>query len=473
MHEEMTADLNKTDNLPVIGVISSGLGLSSVKMYIVQEGEQVLYKEANDFFNDRSYSFSEKLDFGPTYESFLVEAYDRADRVTRGTLPFELIPIKEAPVIVFDPEKISYDEMYPAPIPNTTFLVTSTAGLKTIEMSLITTEGMKPYSQTIEFNNSPPEYAFNEKIDYDDTSRGFRVKVTDVYGQIRYGNLEVEYRSVPGPEMSIETELISSDDGQEISLPIQIRSVAGVKKLEIFHIEKGVEILTYNMDYNGENELDIRPQFNVTELTTAIRVVVTDRTEKARTDEKRIPAIIGLDFVLSYQVGSQRYAAGIDGFPGVYPLFSFRDMTGYSVDDALGIRESSIDVKFYMFGGSAVPRVYAMDGGASGTKNDEFIGKNGKASDFTVMNATRLLLLPSGYDFDQATVEDIRQIIGSQITQNVINPVAAGDVIAFRTAATSSAGGGRIGIMKVSRIVNTNPSVVIQGEFTISVKIPQ
>lgn len=471
--EEMIADLNKTDNLPVIGVISSDLGLKAVNMYIVDGGEQTFYKEITSFFNPKAYSFAEKLEFKSTYEAFVIEAIDLGDRVTKELLDFELIPFKEAPVVTFTPEKISYDEQNPTPIPNTKFVITSTAGLKTIEMTLITTEGMIPYGQTLNFDEPPMEYTFDEKIDYNETSRGFRVKVTDIYGQVKYGNLEVDYKSVPPPVMTIETTLINSADGKGIVLPIKVESAAGVKKLEIFRIEKTVETVVYSKEYTGENDLDIDPQFDINLQTTAVKVVVTDRTNAARTDTKVIKAVVGFDYIQNYQVGSQRYAAGIQEFPDVYSLFSFNDMRGYSVDDALGTRESSIDIKFYMFGGQAVPRVYAMDGGASGTKNNEFIGKTGKASDFMVMNATRLLKLPAGYDFDNATVEDIEKIIGSQITLNNINPAAAGDVIAFRTASTSSAGGGRIGIMKISKIVNTNPSVVIQGEFTISVKLPK
>lgn len=471
--DELNADLNKTDNLPVVGVISSSLGLKSVKMYIVEEGENVFYKEITTFFNDKAYSFSEKLDFKSTYESFKVEAIDKGDRVASGVLDFKLVPLKEAPVVVFTPDKISYDEMNPTPLPRTKFVVTSTAGLKSIEMTLVTKEGLIPYGQVLEFNDAPLDYYFDEMINYDEKSKDFRVKVTDIYGQVKYGNLEIEYKTVPAPVMSIATELINSADGQNVEIPIRIESVAGVKKIEIFRIEKTVETSIYTQNYSGEKELDITPRVNLTMETTGIKVVVSDVTISERTDTKNIRAIIGFNFIENYQVGSQVYAAGIAEFPGVYPLFSLKDLVAYSVDDALGVKESSIDMKFYLYGVSAVPRIYAMDGGATGTKNNEFKGRTATAANFTTMNATRFLKLTAGYDFDNATVGDLSQIIASQITSNVINPIAAGDVIAFKTASTSSVGGNKIGIIKISKIVNTNPASATQGEFTISVKFPK
>ena len=237
-----------------------------------------------------------------------------------------------------------------------------------------------------------------------------------------------------------------------------------------------METSVYSQNYSSENELNISPQFNLSMNTTGVKVVVTDMTAVGRTDTKTIKAIIGFDFVLNYTVGSHRYANGLDGYPGVYSLFSLRDMRAYPVDDVVGtVNEAAIDIKFYMMGSAsgATPRVYAMDGGASGTKNNEFRGTKGSVADFTTMNATRFLKLTDGYDFDNVTIADIGQIIGSQITSNAINPAAAGDVIAFKTGSTSSVGGNKVGIMKIHRIEFTSTSAKDQGIYVISVKFPK
>src|SRR5690554_1684454 len=65
MEESLSADLNKIDNLPVVGVVFSKLGLRTVKMSLVVGNEVQAYKEVTSFFNNKSYSFAEKLDFSP------------------------------------------------------------------------------------------------------------------------------------------------------------------------------------------------------------------------------------------------------------------------------------------------------------------------------------------------------------------------------------------------------------------------
>lgn len=90
-----------------------------------------------------------------------------------------------------------------------------------------------------------------------------------------------------------------------------------------------------------------------------------------------------------------------------------------------------------------------------------------------VQNKTRLLAVP-GFDFDNATAESISNAISaSNITSNKINPFVVGDIIAFKTADTSTAGGGRIGVMKIlsdTQVVSNNPTARI---ITVSIKLPK
>ncbi len=465
----LTADLNKIDNLPVTGVVTSQLGLASVDMYIIDGEADEYLRTETQFFNKKSYSLAEKITYKDTYKGFVVEARDLAGRITLDTLKFEFITVKDAPKIVFEPEKIEYDETNPTPMPNTKFTVTSTAGIKTIEMSLMTASGATQFGEPLDFTSSPrPEFTFEEAIVYNEDSRGFRVKATDIYDQVTYATMIVEYKSVPPPVLTIEQTYLHSLNANGVSLPMHITSVAGVKSVEIFKTEEGVETSVLLTKYNGENELNITPKFDLTDKTTEIRVLVTDQTLAQRTDSKKIKAIIGLDFIDRAEVGSQVYAAGLDK---VASLFSLKDMKTYTVDEILtGVQsEQNVDFKFYLFGGQSIPRIYSIDGG-NNTKSNEYKGSKGNVSDFVNPTKTRFLKL-SGFDFENATADKIRTtIIPGQVTLNQINPIAPNDVIAFITK-NSTSGEDRIGVIKFVKLNLTNTNNKVQGIFTISVKM--
>lgn len=465
--EEQPADLNKLDNLPAVGVVTSELGLKEVKMYIEKGSEKALYKEVTSFFNDKSYSFAEKFEYSADYKNLIVEATDLAGRATTGVLSFKVTDVIGAPTIVFNPAKISYDELDPTPIPHTTFKASSVAGLKTVEITRITKTQQIPWGYPVDFNDAPLEYDFDAFIDYKEDDIGLKVKVTDIYGQVKIETLPVEYKVVPPPVLTIGTDIIIMENEGNFAIPVQVVSVAGVSKIETYKVEKSGETLAKTTNYNGQNDLQTTETILFTNTMQAVRVEVTDKAGKK--DSKIVKAVVGMKYLASYIVGSHRYTAGVAEDPGVFSLFSVNDMKGYNINDVLGKTENNVDIKFYMFGAGAVPRIYSIDGG-TGTKSNEFVGKDGTVANFATANATRFLKLPGTFDFDNATVADIQSIVPSLITSNNINPAAAGDVIAFKTGPTSTAGANKVGIMKIIKIENTSALVKDQGTFTISVK---
>ena len=80
-------------------------------------------------------------------------------------------------------------------------------------------------------------------------------------------------------------------------------------------------------------------------------------------------------------------------------------------------------------------------------------------------NDTRFAIL-SSFDFDNATASSISAISSSIITANQLNPVAVGDIIAFKTADTSTAGE-RVGVMKI--ISMTEPKELVSSNATVRV----
>ena len=143
--EQLDVDLNKVDNLPVVAVIKSQAGLQSVTMKLQTVEGVTEYKTVTDFFNPNSYSLSENLEYNANYEAFIIEATDKLNHVTSGTLPIAVTDVMARPVITFDPEEIVYDEMDENPVmPRTTFKIVSEAGLKKVERFLVSADGQTP-----------------------------------------------------------------------------------------------------------------------------------------------------------------------------------------------------------------------------------------------------------------------------------------------------------------------------------------
>lgn len=84
------------------------------------------------------------MEYNANYEAFIIEATDKLNHVTSGTLPIAVTDVMARPVITFDPEEIVYDEMDENPvIPRTTFEVVSEAGLKVVEVYLVSATGQE------------------------------------------------------------------------------------------------------------------------------------------------------------------------------------------------------------------------------------------------------------------------------------------------------------------------------------------
>lgn len=460
--EQLAVDLNKVDNLPVVAVIKSQAGLQSVTMKIQTVEGTVDYKTVTDFFNPNSYSLSENLEYDANYQAFIIEATDKLNHVITGTLPISVTDVVERPVITFDPEEIIYDEMDENPtIPRTTFKVTSEAGLKTVEMYLVSASGQE--SQGTANLSGEKAYAYDEMINYKEGDRGFKVKAEDTYGYITISTLPVTYRTIPGPVLTLPEKTIFADTDAKKGVPMKIESVRGVHEIIIYRIENGQEVEALRETKNGETSLDYAPEINFTEATSQLKIVVSDGREDKNT-VGYVTAYVNMD-VATVTIGSHPIANTPNAkYPDTYGLLSFNDLKTYSIDYAIANESNAknVDFKFYCFGGSAVPRLYSM---SFKDKDGEFSGSTGKLSAISVKNDTRFAIL-SSFDFDNATASSISTISSSIITANQLNPVAVGDIIAFKTADTSTAGE-RVGVMKI--ISMTEPKELVSSNATVRV----
>lgn len=471
--EQLDIDLNLVDNLPVVAVIKSQAGLQQVNMKIQTTEGVVDYKTVTEFFNQNSYSLSEALEYNANYQSFIVEATDKLNHVTTATLPFAITDVMERPVITFDPEEIVYDEMADNPvIPRTTFNVVSEAGLKQVQMFLVTTEGqLNKGTATL---NGDHDFEYDEMIDYDEYSKGFKVKAEDTYGNVTISTLPVTYKTVPGPVLTLNDQVIFAETGVKTAVSMHIESIKGLKEIVIYRIENGRdEVEASRKKMNGEHALDYKSEIDFTAATTHLKVVVSDGREN-KVDTKTLKAYVDME-VATLNVGSHQLAnSGHEKYPDAFGLVSLKDMKTYSVDYAISSAENAknVDFKFYCFGGSAVPRLYSMD---NTEKDGEFSGSKGNLKKLAAKNLTRFTLL-NEFDYDNATSESISKISASLITISKLTPFKSDDIIAFKTGGSSTAGGGRIGIMKVLNITapkELNPNIANACVMTVEIKFPK
>ena len=80
-YDTLEADLNVVDNLPVVAIVKSEAGLKSVSLSInTSDGETVPVTTVTEFFNARSYSLAEEINYESNYTEAVIEAVDLLGR---------------------------------------------------------------------------------------------------------------------------------------------------------------------------------------------------------------------------------------------------------------------------------------------------------------------------------------------------------------------------------------------------------
>ena len=97
-YDTLEADLNVVDNLPVVAIVKSEAGLKSVSLSInTSDGETVPVTTVTEFFNARSYSLAEEINYESNYTEAVIEAVDLLGRKAEAKMPISIIDIVEAP----------------------------------------------------------------------------------------------------------------------------------------------------------------------------------------------------------------------------------------------------------------------------------------------------------------------------------------------------------------------------------------
>lgn len=479
-YETLVADLNKADNLPVVAIVKSEAGLRSVALAILTDGgETIPVSTVTEFFDRHSFSLSEKINYKSGYAQAVVSAEDLLGCRAEAALPIRIIDIVEPPVIVFSPESWEYDETVGGDLPNTRFVVTSEVALKSIEMFRVSTEGQTQYGGTVTGGDTDPwvRYEFDALIAYGENDRGFRVRAVDSYDQVRIVSLPVKYKTVPPPTVTPAAETIVAERDESKAVVLDIESMAGVVKVELF-LRKGKTVgsdpVLSKTYADKPNTLAFAESLAFSDDVSGVRAVVTDNV--GRSTSVDIKAIVGMEFVEDAVIGGIGFTDGNASQPGVYSLFSLKYMKTLPMTEVLDNATSTsadVDICYYNMSNKTF-RIYSPDG----EKKSEYKAADGR----TLSNLPAAVLtryqLRNDIDFDSATAATItEQIVAGQLTLSRID-ANVGDVIAFKTGGKSSAGGNRVGILKVMDIVSYTtetgaPKDTQKSTVIVSVKFPK
>lgn len=474
-YDTLEADLNVVDNLPVVAIVKSEAGLKSVSLSInTSDGETVPVTTVTEFFNARSYSLAEEINYEPNYTEAVIEAVDLLGRKAEAKMPISIIDVVEAPSIVFTPAKWSYDETVGGEKPRTHIEVNTSALLQSIEITRVKTSGQEPYtSLTFTDEDQQKSWTFDEMIEFDEFDRGFKVKAVDNYGQVRIETMQIQYKTVPPPVVTFAQTTIAADKDEEKTVEIAIESQAGVVKVELFRVEGKTETSVKATTYERLNELNYAEKMLFTNSTSGVKVIVTDNV--GRTTTATTKACVNMYYVEDIPVATAPAGDGAEAAGGAKRLLSLGDQKTYSVQECLENTDlqSHADVKvYYMNGNAQSVRIYSMEN-ADG-KNAEYSYNGQNIGSFGGLNATRFKLL-TDVDFESATAADIDAIDAGTIQSSNIKgkEELIGAVIAFKTGAKSSAGSGKVGLMKLVAIgekIGTNANARV---FTFAVKLPK
>lgn len=300
MTESMSIDLNKTNNPSIVCVINSEVGLKQVQSWIVKEGdlEVEIDNPVTDFFNRNSYSLAQTPVYTEDMIGFKVSAIDVNGQNSTLILPFEVIPLRDAPVVSFNDgiNEINYKEGDPMPV--ISVKVSSEENLRYIAFSEVVNrlERIVPINgvDTLKFTNNEKEYILNLQDD------GFQFKVgttaikiatgagsADMV-KVKIGTLKVNFQEIPAPEVLFDiagdiqvNEFADLTVTGKINSQTKVVSVNYYKKTDAGNEQIGETVYPGESSYNFSVILQ-RVTFDV----QALVIEATDQLGKTTIVEK-------------------------------------------------------------------------------------------------------------------------------------------------------------------------------------------
>jgi hypothetical protein len=488
--DQLEPDMNKTDNIPLLCVIFSEAGLSSVEMYAVRDSEESFYKRITEFYDNKQYSLKEYPQWEETITAFRIVAIDAAKRSTEAMIPVSVIKYKMPPVIRFELPEIVIDETQGVTeSPVTKFEVHAAAMLAAVEITLFGKTGptqVEPNPRFVAGRDSV--YRFEQEIVYQEGDVALQVKATDEYGKLKIETLPIKYTPVPAPEWTVTgattLDPIVARSGTSKTLTLKATSPIGIMAIKVLKVEKEVETTLSTEYYDSQKEVDFTAELTHIEASwNAVKIVAYDQLGRNALVE--IPTIIDLRYQANMRIGSQYYSKTADPeYPDTYCFFSVNDLATYDLNYFF-TNKSNIDLYFYLFLGAPDIRIYS----ATVNRNDAYCAGwstdvanaipamvDGEAA-WDGKNNTLTKQYTAGswpFDFDNATAADLESIRDGSFFNSgggTIAGLKTGDAVFFKTAATSTAPS-TVGIMRIESWT-WDTTTKWKGYFMVSFKILQ
>jgi hypothetical protein len=356
MIEELKPDLNVADNIPLIGVVFSDLGLKSIDLKIIKMDDSIEdYKKINTFYDDKQYSIKELPLWQEDFKFFQIIATDIADRVTEIKVPISTIRYKAPPAITFELAEIAFDENNPnAVLPTTKFTVRGAARLNRVEVKLYNNKSATPITNVPLATplpvNQDSTYIFEQNIVYKDGDIALQVTAIDEYNKLRIETLPIKYVAVPPPVITIlGPPEFDANIGETVNLRLNITSASGVSNVKISKMKQNTEIEALPLlVYNNLPSVDVNNPVTLGDNVSAIRVLVTDRLNRTSTVD--IPTNVGFE-VRTFTLGSDFYNRGIIEEPNILPFYSIGLNKAMTIGEAFS-QIKNIDMYVLWFTGT-------------------------------------------------------------------------------------------------------------------------
>ncbi|WP_308744522.1 hypothetical protein [uncultured Bacteroides sp.] len=302
MTESMSIDLNKTNNPSIVCVINSEVGLNSVQSWIVKEGgiEMEIDNPVTSFFNKNSYSLTQTPVYTEDMIGFKVSATDANGQTSALTLPFEVIPLRDAPVVSFNEgiNEINYREG--DPMPSISVKISSEENLRYVAFSEVVNrlEKIVPINgqDTLKFTNNEKEYVLNlQDDDFQFKVGTTAIKIAAGAGssdmvKIKIGTLKVNFEEIPAPEILFDSEgdlqvneFADLTVTGKINSQSQVTSVSYYKETAEGKEQIGETVYPNESSYNFSVTLE-RVTFDI----QAVIIEATDQLGKTTTIKKTL-----------------------------------------------------------------------------------------------------------------------------------------------------------------------------------------
>lgn len=297
-------DLNRA-NLPVVvAVIKSPTGLKSVSTYILKgDVETETEDEVSTFFNPNSYSVNQTPVYTEDMTGFKVVATDLAGQVTVSVLPFEVVPLVNAPTVVFndgngDVTEMTYREK--TEMPRIIVTVSSEEDLKYLTFGQVVgrIETIIPFegNDTIFIPGGRKTYTIDLTSDgYEFALKTTAIKVVVAAGDLdklkrKVGTLRINYIEMLAPQVVFDgDEILQPDEFQDVSVSGRITSESGLESVRLFKVTNDGDVFIKDCEISDPMEpLIFSTTINhILSSVTGVRVVATDLVGKS-TDTIRV-----------------------------------------------------------------------------------------------------------------------------------------------------------------------------------------